>query len=309
MMNFHGMEPHGFAQLAHLGLINILSLVHPVVSEKSRTRRFFLYIFARYIEVPLLKYAYYLLRGKWKRVGSLKILRGFAAYVLARPFGYIGDSAKPVPYDEILATIDSVDGPIAVGPCRCRMGHGACDHPLETDIVLRTGYQAWTRAFPDDYRTISRDEAKDIVRQCHELGMMHMIFIHCPVNLFNEYVICNCCTCGCVPYIINRDLGQLNYPLIDGYFMAVTAAEKCRGCRVCIDVCPFEARIFDGTRVLTGNNCYGCGICSYRCPEGAISMIRLRDPLPPRNDDGSWPEGYRPGFYQQHKPLTEHKHK
>ena len=296
-------------ELAYLYLINFFSLVHPVVSEKSRTRRFFLYIFARYIEVPLLKYAYYLLRGKWKWIGSRRLFRVFAAYFLARPFGYIGDAAKPVPYDQILHYIDEVDGPIAVGPCRCRMGHKACDHPLETDIVLRTGYQAWTKAFPNDYRTITKEEAKEIVRECHELGMMHMIFIHCPVSLFNEYVICNCCTCGCVPYIINRDLGQLNYPLIDGYYMAVTDAEKCKGCRICVDLCPFEARVFDGTHAMTGNNCYGCGLCSYKCPEGAISMIQLRDPLPHRHDDGSWPDGYKPGFYKQHEPYTEKRHK
>lgn len=280
-------------------------LAHLVIAEQSWTRKFFLYIFARWIEVPLLRTSYFLLRGKWKRLGSIRVFRFFASRLLARPFGYIGDTAKPVPFREAIDYIDGIDGPIAVGPCRCRMGHRACDHPLETDIVLRTGYGAWTRAFPRDYRTISKEEAIDIVTRCRRLGMMQMLFVHCPVNLYNEYVICNCCTCGCVPYIINRELGQRNYPLIDGYYLAATDSARCRGCGTCVATCPFKARIWTEGKGKTGGNCYGCGICADNCPEGAIAMKRLRDPLSPRCDDGSWPAGYRPGLYRQHAPHGE----
>lgn len=282
-----------------------LIIAHLVISEQSRFRKYLLYIFARHIEVPLLRISYHLLRGKWRRVGRIKVLRALMSYCLARPFGYLGDTARPVPYGEVLDYIDRLNGPIAVGPCRCRIGHRACSHPLETDIVLRTGYAAWMKAFPSDYRTITKHEAKAIVKKCHDLDMMHMVFIHCPVNLYNEYVICNCCTCGCVPYIINRELGQGNYPLIDGYFMAVTDSAKCSGCGTCVEVCPFDARSLVNGKGRTAENCYGCGLCSYRCPEGAISMIRLRDPLPARKDDGSPPDDYTPGLYTPHTPYRE----
>jgi hypothetical protein len=66
-------------------------------------------------------------------------------------------------------------------------------------------------------------------------GCFHMVFICCPLNLYNEYVICNCCTCGCAPYIIKRELTQRNYPLIDGYFMAVTDPAKCKACGKCME--------------------------------------------------------------------------
>jgi ferredoxin len=280
-------------------------LIHGVVGEQSHFRRFLLYVFARYIEVPLLRTCFHLLRGRWSWIGKQKWVRLPAAILLARPFGYLGDTAKPMPYDEVLSLIDALDGPLAVGPCRCRKGHKACPHPLETDIVFRTGFFAWMKAFPKEYREISKQEAKTIVRSTHDLGMFHMVFIHCPVNLYNEYVICNCCTCGCVPYIINRELTQLNYPLIDGYYMAITDRQKCKGCAKCIEVCPFSARTFIDGKSKTAYNCFGCGLCRYACPEQAITMTRLREPLPPRDRDGNPPTHYHPGFYHQHKPYRE----
>lgn len=280
-------------------------LVHGVIDEHSRFRRLLLFIFARWIEVPLLRTCYHLLRGKWRWLGGKAWVRTLAGIVLARPFGYLGDSAKPMPYAEVLALIDALDGPIAVGPCRCRIGHKACPHPLETDIVYRTGYAAWTEAFPKQYRTISKAEAKAIVTHAHTLGMFHMVFIHCPVNLYNEYVICNCCTCGCVPYIINRELTQLNYPLIDGFFMAHTDRERCKGCAKCVETCPFSARKLVEGRSKTAENCFGCGLCVSACPEKAIAMHRLRDPLAPRDMHGHAPTHYHPGLYRTHDPYRE----
>jgi ferredoxin len=136
-------------------------------------------------------------------------------------------------------------------------------------------------------------------------GMFHMVFICCPLNLYNEYVICNCCTCGCAPYIIKRELTQRNYPLIDGYFMAVTDPAKCKACGKCMEVCPFSARrIVDG-KSKTAGNCFGCGLCSYGCPEGAISMRRLKDAVLPRDEHGEPPPNRGIHLYRRHAPHNE----
>ena len=111
-----------------------MSRFHILTGEHSRFRRWTLYIFARYVEMPLLAWSYRLLRGRYQRLG-----RTVLGWLVAAPFGYLGDTARPTPTPEVLRMIDALDGPIAVGPCRCRSGHGGCDHPLETDIVIRTG--------------------------------------------------------------------------------------------------------------------------------------------------------------------------
>jgi ferredoxin len=106
-----------------------------------------------------------------------------------------------------------------------------------------------------------------------------MVFVHCPVGAEdgldhheNEYVICNCCTCGCVPYIINRELGQKVYPLIRGAYVAVTDLDRCAGHGECGSACPFDVRLVQSDTSRLVDDCYGCGVCVAACPEQAISM-------------------------------------
>jgi len=201
-------------------------------------------------------------------------VRTLLGWSVAAPFGYLGDTARPVPYPEILQMIEALDGPIGVGPCRCRDAHRGCDHPLDADIVIRTGVDAWTRAFPHDYRLVGREEVERIITERHHQGMWHMVFIHCPVNQENEYVICNCCTCGCVPYILNRELGQRMYPLLRGDYVARADPARCTGYGACVQACPFGAWALVDGRARVAGTCFGCGMCAAACPEGAIEMVK-----------------------------------
>jgi ferredoxin len=91
----------------------------------------------------------------------------------------------------------------------------------------------------------------------------------------NEYVICNCCTCGCVPYILNRELGQKVYPLLRGAFVAETDLDRCAGHGACVEACPFGVRAVAAGKAQLVEACFGCGACVAACPERAIEMVGL----------------------------------
>ena len=81
--------------------------------------------------------------------------------------------------------------------------------------------------------------------------------------------------------IIAKDSVQIS-PLV-----SQVDVEKCDGCGVCTEVCPFGAIILEDT-VGAGNRadyrsknimalCKGCGLCAASCPQRAIDMLHFRD--------------------------------
>ena len=56
--------------------------------------------------------------------------------------------------------------------------------------------------------------------------------------------------------------------------------ERCSGCRICNDLCPFNAITFNEELNVTNINqalCQGCGTCVAACPSGAISGTQFSD--------------------------------
>ncbi len=50
--------------------------------------------------------------------------------------------------------------------------------------------------------------------------------------------------------------------------------QACRGCRICVDICPTKVFTFDETsgkaQIGEMEDCIACLSCSYLCPSGAI---------------------------------------
>jgi heterodisulfide reductase subunit A len=60
-------------------------------------------------------------------------------------------------------------------------------------------------------------------------------------------------------------------------------AEKCIGCGLCVEVCPFgalELEEIEGKGYRAKNisaSCKGCGLCASSCPQKAIDMLHFKD--------------------------------
>jgi heterodisulfide reductase subunit A len=61
---------------------------------------------------------------------------------------------------------------------------------------------------------------------------------------------------------------------------ATVDQDKCSGCRICNNLCPFNAILFHEDRAVSEVNpalCQGCGTCVAACPAGAISGTGFSD--------------------------------
>ena len=52
--------------------------------------------------------------------------------------------------------------------------------------------------------------------------------------------------------------------------MIYKITDKCTGCGLCAEKCPFEAIVKNGDRYQITDSCEECGLCIGSCPSGAI---------------------------------------
>gem|GEM_PF-449081 len=180
-----------------------------------------------------------------------------------------------VEHEAALKLIDSLpeDSHIAIGPCVCKKSVGVREEPYYTDMVIMYGAQAYKLAHPEEYKNISKEEAKELLKQFKEHNLIHEVFACFKAKSW-AFVICNCDPRYCVPtrsYIVT---GDGVYP---GPLFARVDADKCAGaekCGVCLKVCPFGAvETRNGKSAVRADKCMGCGICVYRCPNKARELV------------------------------------
>lgn len=152
-------------------------------------------LYSRYRELFL---RYYIFQAKWTRIPLL----GSVVRTVANNYGKKMSGAFALTLDEANEIIDTSDG-LALGPCTCRATFKNCDKPVQTEIMVGLSRNVFVQERPHDYREITKDEAKDLLRRCHQLGLIHTI-VKCRQDF---YAICNCCPCCCVPLRLNKRYG------------------------------------------------------------------------------------------------------
>ena len=152
-------------------------------------------LYSRYRELFL---RYYIFQAKWTRIP----LVGRVVRRVANLYGTKVSGAYLLTLDEANRIVDMSEG-LALGPCTCRAVFRNCNNPINAEILVGLSRNIFMEERPHDYREIIKQEAKDILRQCHQSGLIHTI-VKCRQDF---YAICNCCSCCCVPLRLSKKYG------------------------------------------------------------------------------------------------------
>lgn len=185
---------------------------------------------------------------------------------------------QPVPIEDCEKILDITTSIVQI-PCVCRRFAGTQEAGYCLAITAGSMDGALEEAFPDyasgpdtsAFQRLTDAEALDLLRRCEEQGMMHSVWT------FLTPVIAGLCNCnladGCLAM-----RATLEYDvkcMWKGEYVASVDPDLCKGCRECVELCPFNAIEFDEVdqkAVVRLDLCYGCGTCRAACPVDAISL-------------------------------------
>jgi len=202
------------------------------------------------------------------------------------------NSEIEVPTETIIQNVEEIIDKyddIAVGNCFCRQHKDMLGDPCkQTEIrenCFTLGKSARHTSQQGFSRMISKEEAKKILRETKEAGLVHKAYhLHSDITK-EEVAICNCCSCCCLN-CINVKPG----PVVNANnYLAHINEDLCIGCGTCVEKCHNSAIVLNDNNIAEREEdfCIGCGVCAYFCPENAISMIEgpriVRMLLPRRN--------------------------
>ena len=211
--------------------------------------------------------------------------------------GTIEDTRQIWPYEEVAKVLDDMDY-FAVSQCACRHrkqldpDSTSCNHLMETCFHFGTlGRYTVENGMG---REITKEECKEMLRQCAEDGLVHGLS-----NVSDRPdTLCNCCKDCCLMFEAFHILKHAE-GMAPSNYLARSDAESCIGCGTCVRRCPMEAIHLEDhpgardrvTRITTEDGnvkelknktgkvavinrdiCIGCGVCAYKCQSDSLVL-------------------------------------
>lgn len=190
-------------------------------------------------------------------------------------------------YDDVMAIIEKVKGPIVIIDCICKKGSAMAGKKcqmtsrLETCMVFNDIAQTWLKRGLG--RQINKQEAIEIIHKNEEEGLVHQ-----PSNAQEPEFLCACCGCCCGIFSMQKAIPNPTNFWTSSY-QAEVNSELCEGCKTCIDRCQVDAIKFKKSKGVVSINlkrCIGCGNCVPTCPAQAIRLIKKnKDLVIPQNNE------------------------
>ncbi len=186
-------------------------------------------------------------------------------------------------YDQVATYIDKYDT-IGVGTCFCRHEARLLDedtHDMPMEVCMLFGQSAEYLIERLGGRKVSKQEAREVLDQAEEAGLVHM-----SRNTTEDITfMCNCDRWHCE--VITGVLKQSKPALFfNSGFVPRFDPDLCQACETCIGRCPPDALVMGDADVpvVDLDRCFGCAVCATGCPEEAIGMDAKPDfPVPPKD--------------------------
>lgn len=223
--------------------------------------------------------------------------------------GTIEDTRQILPYDDVSRVLDKMDY-IAVSTCACRQRHQldpdavSCNHLMEACFHFNELGRYTVEN--GQGRRVTLEEAKEILRQCAEDGLIHALS-----NMQEgPDTLCNCCRDCCLFteafHVLKHAEGHA-----PSNYQVRTDSGSCIGCGLCVKRCPMgalrledypeakdrltrvpteEGRVKElrnkrgKVSVLNPDFCIGCGVCAYKCSTKSLVLERREVPDDPPKD-------------------------
>jgi Pyruvate/2-oxoacid:ferredoxin oxidoreductase delta subunit len=181
---------------------------------------------------------------------------------------------QALPYQQVSAIIEK-GAAFWVNECICKKERGMMGTPCTKprDVCLAIGPVAGAGLIFEWGRSISKQEAYELLHQAEEAGLVHLASNVASGHTF----ICNCCACCCLVLRTMNEFGLTG--VINSYFYAEIEEDGCNNCGICLEErCQVKAiENVDDTYRVVKDRCIGCGLCITECPTDAIRLV----PKPP----------------------------
>jgi len=203
------------------------------------------------------------------------------------------DAGKTIlPYEDVAKVLEEQsEFCVAVCPCRHRknLDPASPDCKYSTENCLHFGTLARYMVENGLGRAITKQEARDILKQAAEEGLVHGISNW----LSGVDTICSCCKCCCM-WFESFHVLRHGMSMDASNFIVSVKAETCKACGLCVKRCPMEALSLQESpqaknkkgkaSVLKADRCLGCGVCAYKCPTDSLVLVRRgTDTAPPQD--------------------------
>jgi ferredoxin len=178
--------------------------------------------------------------------------------------------------EEASKLIDLYDT-IALTHCYCKQQKDLIKDPCKVtdkrEICLIFGKPAIFSIEHNFGRRISKEEAKKVLKEAEDSGLVHKVF-HSRLDFSKDLDgICSCCKCCCGIFRMFYE-GIWPFHTMTSY-LAKPNDTQCIGCGTCVEKCPMEAISLENDHAkIDEARCIGCGICAHFCPEHAMILER-----------------------------------